>query len=137
MAAPGRDAEVVTGRIRHQARQRLTNGGGIMAQKMTRGEVQDLLARFATENPRYREALIRDPKAIVEKQLNTSLGSVQVKSVVETADTNYVVIPYLSSEGELSDADLERVAGGKQDITAECTLIGLASAGNTVSQVIL
>jgi hypothetical protein len=108
-----------------------------MAQKMTRGEVQDLLAKFATENPRYRAALINDPKAIVEKQLNTSLGSVQVKSVVETADTTYVVIPYLPSEGELSDADLERVAGGKQDITAECTVIGLAAAGNTVSQIIL
>ncbi len=106
-----------------------------MAQKMTRGEVQDLLAKFAIENPRYREALISDPKAIVEKQLNTSLGSVQVKSVVETADMTYVVIPYLPSEGELSDADLERVAGGKQDITAECTVIGLAAAGNTVSQI--
>ena len=106
-----------------------------MAQKMTRGEVQDLLAKFAIENPRYREALISDPKAIVEKQLNTSLGSVQVKSVVETADMTYVVIPYLPSEGELSDADLERVAGGKQDITAECTVIGLAAAGNTISQI--
>jgi hypothetical protein len=105
-----------------------------MAQ-MTRGEVQDLLAKFATENPKYREALIRDPKGIVEKQLNTSLGNVKVKAVVETADTSYVVIPYLASEGELSDADLEKVAGGKQDITAECTVIGLASAGNTVTQI--
>jgi hypothetical protein len=106
-----------------------------MAQKMTRGEVQDLLAKFATENPKYREALISDPKAIVEKQLNTSLGNVKVKAVVETADTSYVVIPYLASEGELSDADLEKVAGGKQDITAECTVIGLAAAGNTVTQI--
>ena len=108
-----------------------------MAQTMTRGEVQDLLAKFATENPKYREALIKDPKAIVEKQLNTSLGSVKVKSVVETADTSYVIIPYVASEGELSDADLEKVAGGKQDITAECTVIGLAAAGNTVTQIIL
>jgi hypothetical protein len=107
-----------------------------MAQRMTRGEVQDLLAKFATENPRYREALISDPKAIVEKQLNTSLGSVQVKSVVETADTTYVVIPYLAAEGELSDADLELVAGGKQDVTADCT-IGVTVTGNTITQVSL
>ena len=105
--------------------------------QMTRGEVQDLLAKFATENPKYREALISDPKAIVEKQLNTSLGNVKVKAVVETAETTYVVVPYLASEGELSDADLEKVAGGKQDITAECTVIGLAAAGNTVTQIIL
>ena len=108
-----------------------------MAQTMTRGEVQDLLAKFAIENPRYREALIKDPKAIVEKQLNTSLGSVKVKSVVETADTTYVIVPYLASEGELSDADLEKVAGGKQDITASCTVIGALAAGNTVTQIIL
>jgi hypothetical protein len=105
-----------------------------MAQ-MTRGEVQDLLAKFATENPRYRQALISDPKAIVEKQLNTSLGSVKVKSVVETADTTYVVVPYLAVEGELSDSDLEKVAGGKPDINAGCAVSGLAAAGNTVTQI--
>jgi hypothetical protein len=105
-----------------------------MAQ-MTRGEVQDLLAKFATENRKYRQALIADPKAIVEKQLNTSLGRVKVKSVVETADTAYVVVPYLALEGELSDADLEKVAGGKHDITSECTGSGLSASGNTVTQI--
>ena len=37
--------------------------------------------------------------------------------------------------GELSDADLEMVAGGKQDVTAECSVIGLAATGNTVTQI--
>ena len=83
-----------------------------VSQTMTRGEVQDLLAKFAVENPKYREALIRDPKAIIERQLNTSLGNVQVKAVVETPDTIYVVVPHVTREGELSDADLEKVAGG-------------------------
>ena len=109
-----------------------------MSQKMTRGEVQDLVAKFAVENPKYREALIKDPKAIIEKQLNTSLGNVKVKAVVDTADTTYVVIPHVAGEGELSDADLEKVAGGKQDIKAECTNIALAGglqAGNTVMQI--
>jgi hypothetical protein len=105
----------------------------IMAQKMTRGEVQDLLARFAIENPKYRAALISDPKAIVEKQLNMTLGNVEVKSVVETADTTYVIIPYLAADGELSDADLELVAGGKQDITAGCAVIDLGPAANLVT----
>ncbi len=95
-----------------------------MAQKMTRGEIQDLLAKFAVENPKYRDALIRDPKGIIEKQLNASLGKVQVKAVVETADTAYVVVPHVAKAGELSDADLEKVAGGKQDIEAECTGFG-------------
>jgi hypothetical protein len=108
-----------------------------MSQKMTRGEVQDLVAKFATENPKYREALIKDPKGVIEKQLNTSLGNVKVKAVVDTADTTYVVIPHVAGEGELSDADLEKVAGGKQDIKAECTALALggAAAGNTVTQI--
>ena len=83
-----------------------------VAQKMTRGEVQDLLAKFAVENPKYRSALIADPKSIIEKQLNTSLGATKVKAVVETSDTVYVIVPHLAGEGELSDSDLEKVAGG-------------------------
>jgi hypothetical protein len=102
---------------------------------MTRGEVQDLLAKFAVENPKYRGALIADPKSIIEKQLNTSLGSMKVKAVVETSDTVYVVIPHLAGEGELSDADLEKVAGGKKDINASCTAVGLLASGNTVTQI--
>jgi hypothetical protein len=102
--------------------------------KMTRGEVQDILAKFAVENPKYREALIKDPKSVIEKQLNTSVGSAHVKAVVETADTTYVVVPYVAQEGQLSDADLEKVAGGKQDITASCTQTG-AGVANTVTQI--
>ena len=105
-----------------------------VSQKMTRGEVQDLIAKFAVENPKYRDALIKDPKSIIERQLNTSLGSTKVKAVVETADTVYVVVPHLAGEGELSDADLEKVAGGKQDIKASCTVMG-AGIGNTVTQI--
>ncbi len=98
-----------------------------MAEKMTRGQVQDLLAKFATENPKYREALIKDPKAMIEKQFATSLGNTNVKAVVETADTTYVVIPHVAKEGELSDADLEKVAGGKGDIEVNCHQYGAAN----------
>jgi hypothetical protein len=105
-----------------------------VSQKMTRGEVQDLLAKFATDNPRYREALVNDPKSVIERQLGTSLGNVQVKAIVETADTVYVVVPHVASEGELSDADLEKVAGGKNDIDATCTVSGSGSQ-NTVTQI--
>lgn len=100
---------------------------------MTRGQVQDLLAKFAADNPKYRDALMKDPKGILEKQLNTAMpASMNVKAVQETADTVYVVIPHLPGEGELDDADLEKVAGGKMDeYDAECdSAIG---AGNTVT----
>ena len=93
-----------------------------MPETMSRGQVQDLLSKFAIENPKYRQALINDPKGLIERQLNTSLGPTKVKAVVDTVDTVHVVIPYAAAEGELSDADLEKVAGGKQDIKASCDL---------------
>jgi hypothetical protein len=105
-----------------------------MSERMTRGEVQDLLAKFSVENPKYREALIKNPKSVIERQLNTSLGNVTVKAVIETADTVYVVVPYVAPEGELTDTDLEKIAGGKNDITAECTVSGSGSQ-NTVTQI--
>jgi hypothetical protein len=91
-----------------------------MAQKMTRGEIQDLVSKFAVENPKYRQALVKDPKGVIEKQLNASLGPLQIKAVVETADTAYVVVPHVPGEGELSDQDLEKVAGGFLDKNANC-----------------
>jgi hypothetical protein len=102
--------------------------------KMTRGEIQDLVGKFAVENPKYRDALLKDPKGIIEKQLNTSLGPLKIKAVAETADTAYVVVPYAAAEGQLSDADLEKVAGGKQDISASCNVYGVGG-GNTVTQI--
>jgi len=69
-----------------------------MAQTMS-GEVQDLLAKFVAENPQYRQALIADPNAIIEKQLNTPLGTVRMPSVVETAGAPCVIGPEVIPPG--------------------------------------
>jgi len=93
--------------------------------KMTRGQLHDLLARFAVDNPKYREALVKDPKNVLERQLGHKLGKMKVNAVVETADTMYVVVPYVPAEGELGDADLEKVAGGLLDnLNATCNISG-------------
>ena len=104
---------------------------------MTRGEVQDLLSKFATENPKYRQALLADPKATIERQLNTSLGDLQVKAIADSAHVSYVVVPYVPAAGELSDADLEKVAGGFKDIDAQCDNAGggIGASVNTVVQI--
>jgi hypothetical protein len=91
-----------------------------MSQTVSRGQIQDLVAKFAAENPKYRQALIADPKSVIEKQLNVSLGGMNLKALVETADIAYVVVPHAPGEGELSDADLEKVAGGFLDKNANC-----------------
>jgi hypothetical protein len=79
---------------------------------MTRGQMQDFLSKFAAENPANRQALISDPKAVIEQQLNNSLDGREVKAVVETADTIYVVVPYVAAERQLSERELAEVSGG-------------------------
>jgi hypothetical protein len=92
-----------------------------MAEALTRGQIQDLLAKFASKNPTYRASLIKNPKAVIEGQLNNKLpGAIKVKTVEETADTIYIVVPYVPQAGkELGDAALEMVAGGKGDNSAQ------------------
>lgn len=80
--------------------------------QMSRGEMQDLLNKFASQNPKYREALLKDPKSVIERQFNVSLSGVSVKALEETPDTLFVIVPRAAAAGELDDSDLEKVAGG-------------------------
>lgn len=90
---------------------------------LTRGEVNDLIAGFASKNPEYRKALLAKPREVVGAQLGTTIPpSVQVKVVEEKPNEFYIVIPHVAKEGEeLSDADLEQVAGGFKD-TYKCEI---------------
>jgi len=94
-----------------------------MPQQMSRGEMQDLLAKFSLENPKYRENLLKNPRDIIARQFEMKLpANVSVKVVEETADVIYVVLPHLAKAGaELSDSELESVAGGMNLVkTANC-----------------
>jgi hypothetical protein len=83
--------------------------------EMSRGEINDLISNFATKNPEYKKALLADPKKVVGMQLGQELPeSLNVSVIEDTADMIHMVLPYVPQEGaELSDADLEMVAGGK------------------------
>ena len=80
----------------------------------TRGQLWDKVVEQAQNNPKYLEALKADPRGLMEKQLGTAIpAGVNVKVIEETADTYYVVLPAITAEGaELTDSDLEKVAGG-------------------------
>jgi hypothetical protein len=85
--------------------------------EISRGELQDLVIKFSQESPKYREALVRNPKMVIGKQLGTQIPDfINIKAVQDTADTMHVIVPYVPAEGEeLSDTALEQVAGGKDD----------------------
>jgi hypothetical protein len=87
----------------------------------TRGQLYDRIADQASKNAKYREALLKDPRTLMSKQLGTNIPpSMKIKVIEETADTYYVVLPYAPKEGqELDDADLEKVAGGFMDKTCK------------------
>lgn len=84
---------------------------------LTRGELNDLIAEFATKNPKYRDALMKNPKDVIERQLQSTLpSSMSVKVVQDTANSMTLVLPHVVKEGEeLSDSALESVAGGFLD----------------------
>jgi len=80
----------------------------------TRGQLWDKIVDQAQKNPKYYAQLKADPRGLMEKQLGTSIPkSVNFKVIEEAADTYYIVLPAIAKEGaELSDSDLEKVAGG-------------------------
>jgi hypothetical protein len=80
---------------------------------VTRGQIQDIVAGFAAKNPKYRAALRKNPKKVLAAQMNQDLpANLKVKMVEDTADTVHLVLPIEAKGDELSDADLEAVAGG-------------------------
>ena len=75
------------------------------------------LVEKSLQDEEFCQRLLENPKAAVEDELGTRLPEdVRMVAVEETADTAYLVLPFVSTEaqetGELSDQDLEAVAGG-------------------------
>jgi hypothetical protein len=102
---------------------------------ITRGQVWDVVVKQATENPKYRAALLKDPRALMSQQLGTQIpASVNVKVIQEDPNTYYVVLPHAPKAGEeLADSDLEKVAGGGTKIKGDAKCGG--GMMNTVNEI--
>ena len=82
-----------------------------------RAEMERRLVEKCLQDDAFRQKLLEDPRAAVEEELGTQLPEgVRVVAMEETQDTAYLVVPFVSTEsreeGEISDRELEAVAGG-------------------------
>jgi hypothetical protein len=106
-------------------------------QTVVRGQAR-LVAR-AWQDARFKQALLQDPRAVVEREFGTELpAEVSMQVVAEDAHTQYLVLPPALDDLELSDAQLEQVAGGEAVGLAVCLTIGLAvgAAGTVISNAV-
>jgi hypothetical protein len=92
-------------------------GGRIMAGQAPRKrhEVEAALIERATKDEAFRRALIADPTGTLEREIGAKAPEGFSLTVVEeTPEHRYLVLPPAprGEGGELSDAELESVAGG-------------------------
>jgi len=104
-------------------------------------QMQAVVVEKALTDAAFKAELIANPRATVEKTFNVTLPA-EVKIEVQQAPANTVVLslPYELSggaDGELSDSDLEAVAGGSKAgatkfFTAVGSGLGVAAGGAAI-----
>ena len=101
----------------------------VQTQAVTRREMETRLVEKAWKDPVFRKDIVKDPKGMLEKHIGQKLPE-QLRIFVheEDANTLHFSIPSPPSNlNELSDEDLERVAGGT-DLVATGIVLAITAA---------
>jgi len=114
---------------------------------VTRREMETRLVEKAWKDPVFRKDIVKDPKGMLEKHTGQKLPE-QLRIFVHEEDANtlhFSIPPAPSNLNELSDEDLEKVAGGTDIVITGVTtslvfglgavLAGTALAGVTAAGV--
>jgi Nitrile hydratase, alpha chain len=87
-----------------------------MTNHMTRKEIEEKLILKAWQDSSFKQELLSNPKSALEKEGISLPKNIEVQIVEENVNTYYIIIPSQPSSGEeLSEAELEAVAGGYLD----------------------
>jgi hypothetical protein len=96
------------------------------APPLTRKAIEAKIVARAWQDDAFRKKFIADPKGQFEEKLGTKLADTLTISVhEEDANSLHFVIPMKPAGDltELSDQDLERVAGGTDVVTTAMTVV--------------
>lgn len=96
------------------------------ASPRTRETIERELATKAWQDDAFMDELRSNPKAVIAREYGVQLpDSMNLKVVEEDASTLYLRIPPNPSNVELSDEQLELVAGGEVVVTAVIGVVGI------------
>ena len=118
--------------------QRLTEGvAGLEEGQQTVARGQARLIAKAWHDARFKQALLQDPRAVVEREFGTGLpAEITMRVVAEDAHTQYFVLPPALSDLELSDEQLEQVAGGEVFVATAVVLSAVVVGGSIAISVV-
>ena len=79
----------------------------------SRREAEEAVINKALEDASFRRDLVANPHAAISRLLGFGVSpELKITVLQETPDTAYLVLPVSAASGELSDDQLEGVAGG-------------------------
>jgi hypothetical protein len=100
----------------------------------TQGKLLEAIIARAWEDPDFKASLIADPRKVLKSEFGYEYPEgVNLRVIEETADERCLVLPVqqgATTDAELSDSELEVVAGGVTG-TSSCTAI----TNSTVSSI--
>ena len=108
------------------------------APSLNRHDLETLIIERAWKHPEFRREFVSDPKGTIEKYSGQKLPeNMKIQVHEEDANTMHMTIPMAPPNlSELSDADLERVAGGT-DVVSLAVTIGISVSMSAVGATLL